>query len=157
MKPTVYVETSVISYLAARPSRNVVVAAHQQLSLEWWTRRRSDVDACVSVAVIREIASGDRAAAARRLALAQQLRLLEPSDTAFALAARLARELQLPPRAELDALHVTTAATSGATLLLTWNCRHLAGPTPRQRVQSFCSAHGLTAPSICTPMEDLPQ
>ncbi|MFC1672482.1 hypothetical protein ACFL01_05035, partial [Planctomycetota bacterium] len=56
---TVYLETSVISYLAAWPSRDLVVAAHQQITHEWWQTAGEHYRLLVSDAVIEEISAGD--------------------------------------------------------------------------------------------------
>ena len=75
MKSKVYVETTVISYLTALPSSGVVLAAHQQITREWW-QRRDRFNLFVSQAVLREAARGDVEAASRRLAGVQGVSVL---------------------------------------------------------------------------------
>ncbi|MEK6702106.1 MAG: type II toxin-antitoxin system VapC family toxin [Planctomycetota bacterium] len=153
MKPAIYLETTIVSYLAAWPSRDLLIAAHQSLTREWWETRRHEYNLCISQAVIEEASVGDVAASARRRALLEGLRNLALNDAARALAHRIVREASLPPRAGVDALHVAVAAVHGVQTLLTWNCRHIASVTFRPRIESVCRAAGVVPPVICTPLE----
>src|SRR5437867_699671 len=116
-KPAVYVETTIISYLTAWPSRDVVRLAQQQQTKEWWDTSRNSFELVCSELVIQEASAGDASAAAPRINALQGLRLLAISAQAPSLAARLAREIRLPPRAFADALHVSIAATNGIAYL----------------------------------------
>lgn len=153
MMRSVYLETTIVSYLVARPSRDGVVAGHQQLTRAWWRDRRASFALFVSQAVLQEAAAGDATASVRRLALIGGLRKLDVTDDALALAARLMREVRLPPKAALDALHVGIAAAHRMDLLLTWNCKHIANATFRPRIESTCRDMGFVPPVICTPLE----
>ncbi len=153
MGARVYVETSVISYLAALPSRDLITAARQQLTREWWQRRRRHFEIYVSQLVLDEAAGGDRDAAARRLAVLAGLPLLDVSPRAVTLARELLKDARLPPQAGADALHVATAACHGMEFLLTWNSAHLANAEYRPRLERACRAHGYEAPALCTPDE----
>jgi predicted nucleic acid-binding protein len=146
-QPSVYVETSVVSYLAAFPSRDVVVLTHA-----WWTRREK-YELLISQAVLTEAAAGDPDAAARRLALVSNVRILEVTDAATDLAESLIRGGVLPPGALVDAVHVATAAVHGVDFLLTWNCKHIANALIRARFEQSCRAFGIQPPLICTPEE----
>ena len=126
MRRTVYIETSIVSYLAARPSRDLITAAHQQLTALWWDRRRQEFDLYVSQLVLDEAAAGDLDAAQRRGAILETLPLLDITDEVTSLAAALVRGVPLPPRAGADALHIAVAACHGMDFLLTWNCAHIA-------------------------------
>ena len=152
MKSTVYVETSVISYLAARPSRDLIVAAHQQISQEWWdVRQRWSLS--ISALVVAESRAGDAEAAQRRLALLEGVPLLHLSDAATELAEQLLDRAALPPSAKDDALHVAVATVHGMDYLLTWNCKHIANAQQRPRIEAVCRALGYRPPVICTPEE----
>jgi predicted nucleic acid-binding protein len=151
--PSIYVETTVVSYLTARPSRNLRVAAHQEITADWWLRRRPHFDLYVSVLVVEEAAAGDADAAERRLALLKGVSRLEVTEVASVLAARLVAELAIPREAAEDALHVAIAAANGMDYLLTWNCRHIANAAMRNRIADVCLASGVEAPVICTPEE----
>ena len=152
MKPKVFLETSVISYLTALPSRDLIVAAHQQLTREWWnTRDRFDI--FVSQAVLREARAGDPVAADRRLAAIRGIPVLDVTQEASDLAESLLRDGALPARAAIDALHVAVAVISGTDYLLTWNCTHLAHPRIRGIIEGLCRNAGLEPPAICTPEE----
>ena len=153
MKPRVYLETSVISYLTARPCRDLVVTAHQQLTREWWERRRSNFEVFVSRAVIQEAAAGDPQAAALRLNEIANLPKLALTAEALALADGLLERHALPPQSGTDALHIALATAHGMDFLITWNCRHIANGEAQQAIASVCGLHGYAAPTICTPEE----
>lgn len=151
--PTVYLETSVLSYLTARPARDIVTAAHQQLTARWWEVRRARFRVFVSEVVLEEAELGDPEAARRRLALAADLPLLALTDAAGALQRRLLGTAGLPAGAAVDALHVAVAAVHGMDYLLTWNVRHIANAEARRRVEAACRAEGYRPPVLCTPEE----
>ena len=148
-----YLETTVISYLTARPSRNLRVVAHQEITADWWARRRVRFDLYVSRLVVDEASAGDVEAAARRLATLDGIPRLELTESVSMLAARLVAEAAIPREAIEDALHVAVAAAHGMDYLLTWNCRHIANATMRNRIADICAASGVEAPVICTPEE----
>jgi hypothetical protein len=152
MKPKVYVETTIISYLAALPSRDIVLAAHQQLTTEWWDRR-DRFELFVSQAVVDEAARGDAAAAARRMALLAGIPLLALGDEVDEFASRLLRGNIVPGKATVDAIHIAVAAVNRVDYLVTWNCTHIANAAIRGRIEQTCRAAGLEAPIICTPEE----
>jgi hypothetical protein len=153
MAERVYIETTVVSYLTARPNRDVVITGHQQVTHEWWDTRREDYELCVSQLVLGEAAAGDSRAAQERLAVLQPMTVLETTAAALDLAKELIRAGALPAKAADDALHIAVAATHAVPYLLTWNCRHLANATMRPMIESVCAAKGLKAPIICTPEE----
>lgn len=151
---TVYVETSVVSYLTARPSRDVVLAAHQALTRTWW-RGRTVYDLRVSQLVIDEAGAGDEFMRAKRLRALRGIAVLALTDAATRLARELVRKGALPEKATVDALHIGVAAAHQVTYLLTWNCKHLANATMRSTIEAVCRSEGLVPPVICTP-EELP-
>jgi hypothetical protein len=152
MKASVYLETSVISYLAARPSRDLIVAAHQQITVEWWEVRDS-WELSISALVVSEAGSGDGEAAGRRLALLQRLPLLTLNDAALDLTEQLLAKAALPAKAREDALHIAIAAVHGMDYLLTWNCKHIANAVKRPTIEAVCETSGYRPPIICTPEE----
>jgi hypothetical protein len=152
MKPTVYIETTIPSYLTAWPSRDLVRAAHQQITREWWTRR-DEFDLYPSRLVVQECQAGDEQAAAHRLASLAGIPLLEQEAEAAELADALLRDVPLPQKAAADALHIATAAVHGMQYLLTWNCTHLANAALRPQIEAVCRAAGFEPPLICTPQE----
>ncbi len=152
MKPSVYIETTVPSYLTAWPSRDLIRAGEQQLTRDWWSHR-DEYELRVSSLVLAECEAGDpEAADARRLALAD-LPVLESTDAAERLASTLMKEVPLPEKASADALHVAIAAVNGVEYLLTWNCRHIANAVLRPRIEAVCRRAGYEPPVICTPQE----
>jgi hypothetical protein len=152
MKPTVYIETSVVSYLTSRPSRDLVLAAHQQLTREWW-EKRSRFDLFISELVLQEMRLGDPEAAARRLEVVQGIDVVAQSDEATELARNFIQQGPIPEKALADALHISLAVLSGIGYLLTWNCTHIANATIRGRIEKICRNAGYDPPIICTPEE----
>ncbi|MFA6172497.1 MAG: type II toxin-antitoxin system VapC family toxin [Kiritimatiellales bacterium] len=153
MKKSVYIETSVISYLTARVSRDLVSAARQQLTQEWWDSFRHNFDLFVSRLVLKEISSGDTLAAARRLDAVKGMTVLEVHETAFVLADELMKQGALPEKAREDALHIAVSAVCGIDFLVTWNCRHIDNAVMKPVIRTVCSDLGYSCPEICTPEE----
>jgi hypothetical protein len=153
MAERVYIETTVVSYLTARPNRDVVIAGHQQVTHEWWDTRRADYELCVSQLVLGEAGAGDAQASQERLAVLRSMTVLETTAAALELAKALLQAGALPAKAADDALHIAVAAAHAVPYLLTWNCRHLANATMRPMIESVCAAEGFKAPIICTPEE----
>src|SRR5437016_1461341 len=152
MKPTVYIETTVISYLAASPSRDLVVAAHQQITHTWWNRR-DRFELLTSQAVLDEASRGDTDVAARRIGFLAKIPVLTVSDEVIEFAEQLLQAGVVPAKVHSDAIHIAVAAMNHITYLLTWNCAHIANATVRGKIERTCQAAGLQAPIICTPEE----
>ena len=153
MKPKVYIETSVISYLTARPSRVLVVAGHQKTTHDWWHLRRPDYDAYVSDFVLDEVSAGDEDAARRRRQAVRDLTVLELTDESRDFAQRLVAGGLFPQKAAGDAFHLAIATVSGMDFLLTWNCTHIANARVRKPIEELAASLELEAPVICTPDE----
>lgn len=153
MKPKVYIETTIPSYLTAWPSRDLVIAAHQQITHQWWQTRKQDFNLFTSQLVIDECGKGDPDAATRRLEVLDDIPLLEPSEDVAELAQALIGQVPFPKRAAADALHIAIAVVSGMDYLLTWNCTHIANAARRSAIESVCRSKGYEIPIICTPEE----
>lgn len=152
MKQKVYLETSIISYLAAKPSRDIIIAAHQELTNEWWENRRKRFDVFVSQLVIQEAKAGDKSAAQKRLDILEQMPLLELNEKVISLARILMGEV-IPPKAVEDALHIAVATIHGMDYLLTWNCKHIANAEKEHAIAAVCRSNNFEPPIICTPEE----
>ena len=152
-KPSLYLETSVVSYLTAKPSRDVIVLAHQELTRQWWEEDRDAYILFVSPAVIAEASRGDPAAVERRLKALASAQLLEASPEVEALAGELHAALHMPEKATGDAAHVAYAVSYELDYLLTWNCVHLANPHNLRLLADLSRQRGLWLPIICTPAE----
>jgi hypothetical protein len=150
--PKVYVETSVISYLTAKPSRDLIVAAHQQVTRDWWLRRKR-FELFVSDAVLEEAKRGDKAAAARRKVALGGISVLSATALAQTLANDFLRAAVMPRNAAIDAVHVAIATTHGVDFLVTWNCTHIANAIVREKIETVCRRAGFRPPVICTPLE----
>ena len=151
--PVLYLETTVVSYLVARPSRDVVVLAHQEITRQWWTARREAFSIYVSPVVLEEAALGDAEQARERLQLLAPYPVLSASDHVEQIAAAYLRELRLPERALRDAAHLAFACTYAVDYLLTWNCAHIANAEVRRQLARVNDRLGLVTPVICTPEE----
>lgn len=151
MKRRVYIETTVASSLTARPSRDIVVAAHQELTIEWWSRHRKRFDLYISDIVLREAALGDEAAAAKRLAELDGIDVLALDDRAREIADVFLTRNLIPKKAIDDALHVAVATAQGMDFLLTWSCRHIANAEVVERLEAVCLELGYRMPVLCTP------
>jgi predicted nucleic acid-binding protein len=152
MKRKIYIETSVISYLTARPSKTIIGAAHQQITLAWW-ETRNQYELLVSESVLRECGSGDLAAANKRLAVLADIPLLLINEQALDIAESLVGRGIIPSKAAEDALHIAVATVYSVDYLLTWNCRHIANPEIQRGVAAYLDEIGLFLPFICTPEE----
>ena len=150
---SVYIETTVISYLASRPSRDILVAAHQQTTDEWWTFRRHEFECYISQIVIDEIQAGDIEAAEKRMEEIGDFPVLEATIEAEGLTKAIIEGGAIPERAVRDAAHIAVAAVNDIDYLLTWNCSHLANAQIIRRVSVICNAQGYSMPVICTPEE----
>jgi hypothetical protein len=152
-KPVIYIETTVISYCAARPSREVVFAGHQAVTKQWWESDLPKFSAVISQVVLDEISDGDPKAAAKRLAVVAGMDVLRMNAEVELLAVEYFNELALPDAARADAFHLALATWHRVDYLTTWNCRHIASPRVRTLVQEINEARDLPTPAICTPEE----
>lgn len=152
MRRKVYVETSVISYLTARRSKNVIDAGHQLSTYSFW-QARANFDLVVSEFVIKECTVGDASAAQRRLDALSGIPLLDLNAETLTLAKELVNLNIVPEKASVDALHISIATMHMVDYLLTWNCKHIANPEIQVRISAYLQKRGLFLPFICTPDE----
>jgi hypothetical protein len=150
---TVYIETTIVSYLVANPSRDSILAAHQKLTRQWWQEGRLRYKCVTSEEVLREASLGDAEMSRRRAGALAGMTALLVDDLARGLARELLAEKILPPAAASDAIHAAVASLNQVNILLTWNCRHLANPHLLGRLRELMARRGLTLPEICTPIE----
>ena len=152
-KPNVYIATSFVSYLSARLSRDLFVAACQQVTSDWWEDKRTGYDLFASELVVSEAKAGNPDAAAKRLELLRKLPELKITESVKLLAAALITQGAFPNKAQIDALHISIAAVHNIDYLLTWNCRHIDNPATKPIMRMVCTNEGYTCPEICTPIE----
>jgi hypothetical protein len=153
MTESVYLESSIISYLTARPSADVVVAARQVLTANWWLSTGKAFDLFVSALVIEEISKGDSDAAQLRLNAVADIPLLATSSDALAISETLLEHGAVPQSSEEDALHIGIAAASGMDYLLTWNFKHINNAHTKARIAGAIDALGFACPMLCSPEE----
>jgi hypothetical protein len=153
--PSVYLETTIPSYLAAYPSRDLIFAAHQQITHEWWRDAPQRFDLYISEAVLDEIRRGDPDAAARRLAFVDKLPVLELNDDVRALVHLYDQKLGLRGRARADLPHFAFAVAFETDYLVTWNCAHIANGEIVRRLREVNEELNRFTPLIVTPEEIL--
>jgi hypothetical protein len=152
-KKTLYIETSVVSYLTARPSANLLAAANQKMTIDWWEDHRSRFDLRISKLVLEEAGKGHPKAAARRLAALEEITVLDVTDKAVRLSKALLKDGALPAKALDDSVHVAVSTVHGIDFLLTWNCRHIDNAEMKPVIREICERSGHRCPEICTPQE----
>ena len=153
MKRKLYIETTVVSYLTARPSRDLLVAGHQEATRELWPRLTKDYDTYVSALVYVEAARGDAEQAAKRLAAIKPFLMLDIDKDARMLASKIIAGKGIPREYPEDALHIAVAAINGIAVLVTWNFAHLSNPFTRMMVRQLVENQGYICPEICSPEE----
>ena len=153
MTQRVYIETTIPSYLAAWPSRDLLQAARQQITHDWWNNQRNNYDLCISQTVIDEAEAGDADAAKRRMPFLQNLPLLDLTEAVNDVAKAIMDSALLPQRATRDAVHIAVSSIHSIDILLTWNCRHIANAAIMKQLGAIVAACGYEMPILCTPEE----
>ncbi|MFM8297472.1 MAG: type II toxin-antitoxin system VapC family toxin [Microcystis aeruginosa] len=153
MSETVYIETSILGYLTARPSRDIVVAANIEVTREWWNTRRGDFQLYSSQAVVKETSQGDVVIASQRLEILANLSLLDLNQAVLDLAEQFLERSNLPAKADIDAVHIAVATVHGMDYLLTWNCKHIANAQIQGKLAEISLDFGYELPILCTPYE----
>mgnify|MGYP001021414645 CR=1 FL=1 len=153
MKPTLYIETSVIGYYTGRPSRDLILAGRQQITRDWWENERSEYSLHVSALVLEECRRGDSEATRRREQALKGIPLLGATDRTEELAEALVAKGPIPAQYPEDALHIALASTNSMTYLLTWNFRHINNARMKSDVARVIKLFGYDCPVICTPEE----
>jgi len=152
---TVYIETSIVSHAAARPTSDLNIAALQMQARDWWRIERPRFDLVTSQLVLNEAAAGNPEAAADRLKLLDAIPLVRITDEVREIAKALVSPSLMPGKAAADALHVAVAAFAGVEYLLTQNCRHIANAHTLPGVYSILADRGYGGLLVCTPAEFL--
>ena len=152
----VYLETTIPSYLTARPALQIIQAGHQLSTRRWWDEYRDSFELFTSLVTIQEAREGDQEAAERRLVSLRDIPLLAVTPEAELIASQILTEHLLPSHAERDALHIGVAVFHEMDFLLTWNIRHIANAQMRKKLRAFVESLGYSLPTICSPEELLP-
>jgi predicted nucleic acid-binding protein len=150
---TIYIESSILSYLTARTTNNLRAAAWQEITNQWWDTKKQYFELVTSPLVITEISRGNKEAAQKRLNAIQDISQLKIDDKIIDLAVLLLKKGALPEKATDDAMHVAFAVYHGIDYLLTWNCRHIDNAEKKPLIRSICIENGYAYPEICTPLE----
>lgn len=152
-KPKIYIETSVISYLVARPSKDLIVAAHQQITYDWWHDELPKMAPHVSEFVYYEAARGDNNLAQRRLNLIKDFEFIEKNTITEDLADEYLQETKLPEKCRLDCLHMAIASIYGMKYMASWNCKHIVNGVITDKISEVNNSYGISTPNIRTPEE----
>jgi hypothetical protein len=150
---TVYIETSIISYLTARPSRNLIAVARQQQTWDWWDIYRQNYTLFTSNLVIAEASQGDTQRSQQRLNVLREIERLVINTACEELGEKLIIHSAIPDNAQDDALHIAIASYHAVDFLLTWNFKHLANAHFIPKVRTIVENSGYRFPQICTPEE----
>ncbi|MFY7905639.1 MAG: type II toxin-antitoxin system VapC family toxin [Burkholderiaceae bacterium] len=152
MKPRVYIETSVVSFLCGRlNTKDKLSRQLQEHTRQWWPLAKRRYQLVISDFVVDEASRGAPAAAQERLAALEGLPFIEfDAQAASELASELIRAGALPAKARYDALHLACCACAGIELLATWNFRHLANASKLLQAYAVCENMGYKPPNIVT-------
>ncbi|MDB9518748.1 type II toxin-antitoxin system VapC family toxin [Roseofilum reptotaenium CS-1145] len=153
MSETVYIETSILGYLTARSTKNLIIAANMEITRDWWELRRREFTLYTSEAVLDEVAQGDPAIATQRLEILRDLPVLDLNQAVQGLATEFLARSNLPPKAKIDAIHIAAATVHGLDYLLTWNCKHIANAQIQGKLAEISLDFGYVLPVLCTPNE----
>jgi len=153
MKKHIYIETTVVSYLTAKPSRDIMIAGHQEATRELWVKLLSGYEAYISALVFQEAGRGDPVQARARLSAIAKLPMLDINDEAQSLAEKIITQKGIPAEYPDDALHIAIAAVNGIEVIITWSFAHLNNPFTRKKVRKIVDAEGYSCPEVCSPEE----
>ena len=153
MKQKIYIETSVISYLTSRTSRDLVTAARQQVTSDWWSEKKGSFKLYVATPVLDEANMGDITAVKKRLSVLNKMPVLETTIESLEFAKFLIDETPFPENAQIDALHIALATVHAMDFILTWNFKHIANAAIRSKLEVLAQNKNYTLPVICTPEE----
>jgi hypothetical protein len=149
----VYIESTIPSYIVARPARDLLQAARQQTSRDWWELKRHDHELFTSQIVLDEISAGEAEMAKQRLEILAGIPVLRVDETAETLTLQILGSGLLPASADRDAGHIALATIYEMDILLSWNCRHIANASIQARLRKLVEKSGLALPVLCTPDE----
>jgi predicted nucleic acid-binding protein len=150
-KPTLYLETTILSYLLARLSRDILTLARQQLTRDWWEYEHNKYEIVISTLVqttLEESPSDLRDAPAEYL---RSCKILPASSKIDQRAVEILQELPTPSISEADAHHLACAMIHEIEYFLTWQFKTLANAFVRRRLDGICRQHGWFMPTIGTP------
>lgn len=150
---SVYIESSIISYMTARQSKDLVTSARQEITIEWWSDYKETFEVFISELVLEEIGSGDRIASEKRLFVVENIPILETTENAIKLAKSLVYEKAVPESCLEDALHISIAAVQEINFLLTWNFKHINNANTRGKITKVIKQNNLNSPVLCSPEE----
>ena len=153
IKPRVYIESTVVSYLVARPSNNPILAARQKASRRLREDYADRFEFVISQLVQDEIQRGDITAAQQRLEVVSPLMVLEILPDVDVLVQKLLEAGAVPRNSEPDAQHIAIATVHGIEYLVSWNHKHIVNEHKREHINQVCQEAEFQPTTICTPIE----
>jgi len=152
-KQKVYIETTIVSYLTGKPSRNLIIAAKQEITRSWWENEKENYELFVSEFVMKEAVLGDISASDLRMQKLQNIPLIVTEDKVLELGKAILEAGLIPQTYSDDAMHISVASVNGIDYLLTWNCKHIANANIKKKLMKLITGMGYAMPIICTPDE----
>jgi hypothetical protein len=148
---SLYIESTIPSYLTSRPSEQELIARRQKFTRKWWDEHRIRFRLYTSIFTFDEVSQGDPDAAKNRIESLKDVHELTLTDHVEEVAVEIIRLLQIPDKAMVDAYHLAICIVHQVAYLLTWNCKHLANPENQKILIEYGRYKDLHIPVICTP------
>jgi predicted nucleic acid-binding protein len=153
VKESIYIETTVVNYYTSKPSRDIIVLAHQEITRQWWALAIKRYNVFISQVVIEEASLGDPEIAKKRLEELKKFPNLELNEKVEQIAKIYMEKLEIPEKSFRDAAHIAVASVHNIDYLVTWNCTHLANGEIIKKLMKLNETLGVHTPIICTPEE----
>ena len=153
MASSVYIDSSVLSCLASRPARDLLTAARQIETIEWWTVQSPHFELFSSDVALNEAEQGSEDAANWRIEVLREMTILTLTREASALARALLAGGAVPEGAEDAAGHIAVATVHAIDYILTWNFAHMANTVCMPIISEVCEQQGFSSPIITTPRQ----
>jgi hypothetical protein len=150
MRPSLYLETTIPSYLAAKPSNNLTNLYRQIVTRKFWDTKQDSFKIYTSDYTVKECRSGNPEVAKRRLQLLEHFPRLRIEKEVDELSDIYMRLLSIPEKSRIDTFHLAICVSHQINFLLSWNCIHL-GAVSGTRIASYNEKNGLFIPVLTTP------
>jgi hypothetical protein len=154
--PTVYIETSILSYYFDT-RREPRIVAWREATREWWNLHRDRYDLCTSELTLLELRGAPSYKAQDAVDLLRDVRMLDPIPGTIELTEFYIQQRLMPQGRDGDAGHLAMASMHGVDFLLTWNCQHLANANKTMHLQVLNGRLGLRVPILTTPLTLMPE
>ena len=153
MKKRIYIETTIVSYYTARPSRDLMIAGHQEATRDLWPEPSTKYETYISALVYEEASKGNPDQAKMRLEVIKPFPMLDIDDEVRSLAGNIITGRGIPANYPEDALHIAVATVNNIDVVVTWSFAHLNNPFTRRAIRQIVENEGYLCPEICSPDE----